>query len=61
MFKWYVLEDGKIYGYFNYFNIKVDYESGNILVNDNFVICEDVYNVLGKLDVLILENFEKVM
>ena len=60
-FKWYALEDGKTYGYPNYSNTKADYESGNIPVNDNFVIREDVYNALGKPDVSTPENFEKVM
>ena len=58
-FKWYALEDGKTYGYPNYSNTKADYESGNIPVNDNFVIREDVYNALGKPDVSTPENFEK--
>ena len=42
-----------------YSNTKADYESGNIPVNDNFVIREDVYNALGKPDVSTPENFEK--
>ena len=60
-FKWYALEDGNTYGYPNYSNTEADYESGNIPVNDNFVIREDVYNSLGKPDVSTPENFEKVM
>ncbi|MDF0478977.1 sugar ABC transporter substrate-binding protein [Vagococcus sp. PNs007] len=60
-FKWYALDDGKTYGYPNYSNTAADYESGNIPVNDNFVIREDVYNALGKPDVTTPESFEKVM
>lgn len=60
-FKWYELDNGKTYGYPNYSNTKADYESGNIPVNDNFVIREDVYNALGKPDVSTPENFVKVM
>ncbi|EAC2685126.1 sugar ABC transporter substrate-binding protein, partial [Listeria monocytogenes] len=37
------------------------YESGNIPVNDNFVIREDVYEALGKPDVSTPENYVKVM
>ena len=37
-FKWFALDDGKTYGYPNYSNTAADYESGNIPVNDNFVI-----------------------
>ena len=59
-FKWYALEDGK-HMVTHYSNTKADYESGNIPVNDNFVIREDVYNALGKPDVSTPENFEKVM
>lgn len=53
------LRGWKTYGYPNYSNTKADYESGNIPVNDNFVIREDVYNALGKPDVSTPENFEK--
>ncbi len=49
----------KTYGYPNYSNTKADYESGNIPVNDNFVIREDVYNALGKPDVSTPEKFLK--
>lgn len=60
-FNWYALDNGKTYGYPNYSNTAADYESGNIPVNDNFVIREDVYNALGKPDVSTPENFVKVM
>ncbi|MGX7132061.1 sugar ABC transporter substrate-binding protein [Enterococcus songbeiensis] len=60
-FKWYSLDDGKTYGYPNYSNTAADYESGNIPVNDNFVIREDVYEALGKPDLSTPENFVKAM
>ncbi|KAF1297509.1 sugar ABC transporter substrate-binding protein [Enterococcus sp. JM4C] len=60
-FKWYALDNGKTYGYPNYSNTEADYEAGNVPVNDNFVIREDVYNALGKPDVSTPENFVKVM
>lgn len=60
-FNWFALDDGKTYGYPNYSNTAADYESGNIPVNDNFVIREDVYEALGKPDVSTPENFVKVM
>lgn len=60
-FKWYSLDNGKTYGYPNYSNTAADYESGNIPVNDNFVIREDVYEALGKPDVSKPEDFVKVM
>ena len=58
-FKWYALEDGKHMVTLITLIQKADYESGNIPVNDNFVIREDVYNALGKPDVSTPENFEK--
>ncbi|WP_195493349.1 type 2 periplasmic-binding domain-containing protein [Enterococcus gallinarum] len=60
-FNWFALDDGKTYGYPNYSNTAADYESGNIPVNDNFVIREDVYEALGKPDISKPENFVKVM
>ena len=60
-FKWFGLDDEKTYGYPNYSNTKADYESGNVPVNDNFVIREDVYEALGKPDTSTQENFVKVM
>lgn len=60
-FKWYSLDDGKTYGYPNYSNTQADYDSGNIPVNDNFVIREDVYEALGKPSVSTPEEFKKVM
>lgn len=60
-FHWYALPNGKTYGYPNYSNTAKDYESGNIPVNDNFVIREDVYNALGKPDISSPDQFLKVM
>lgn len=60
-FKWYSLDNGKTYGYPNYSNTAADYESGNIPVNDNFVIREDVYEAIGKPDITKPENFVKAM
>lgn len=56
-FSWYALENGKTYGYPNYSNTTADYESGNIPINDVFVIQEEIYNSIGKPDLTTQDGF----
>lgn len=58
---WFKLKDGKTYGYPDYSNTQVDYDSGQIPAKTAFVIRKDVYEALGKPSMGTPEEFQSVL
>jgi len=55
--KWYTLEDGNIYGYPSFSTTEADYEAGNVVGDQVFIVRKDIYEELGKPDMSTPEGF----
>lgn len=58
---WFMLSDGKTYGYPDYSNTQEDYDSGDLFAKTAFVIRNDVYEALGKPEMKTQEQFLDVL
>ena len=54
---WYTHEDGNIYGYPSFSTTKQDYEEGNVVGDQVFIVRKDIYEAIGSPDMSTPEGF----
>ena len=55
--QWFTLEDGNIYGYPSFSTTAQDYEDGNVVGDQVFIVRKDIYEALGEPDMSTPEGF----
>ncbi len=55
--QWYTLDDGNVYGYPSFSSTKQDYEDGNVVGDQVFIVRKDIYEAIGKPDMSTPEGF----
>lgn len=55
--KWFTLEDGNIYGYPSFSATKEDYDAGNVVGDQVFIVRKDIYEAIGEPDMSTPEGF----
>lgn len=55
--KWFTLEDGNIYGYPSFSTTKKDYDDGNVVGDQVFIVRKDIYEKIGSPDMSTPEGF----
>lgn len=55
--KWYTKEDGNVYGYPSFSVTQTDYDNGNVVGDQVFVVRKDIYEKIGKPDMTTQEGF----
>lgn len=55
--QWFTLEDGNIYGYPSFSTTKSDYEAGNVIGDQVFIVRKDIYEALGEPNMTTPEGF----
>ncbi len=55
--KWYTLDDGNVYGYPSFSTTKQDFEDGNVVGDQVFIVRKDIYEAIGEPDMSTPEGF----
>lgn len=55
--QWYTLDDGNIYGYPSFSATKQDYEDGNVVGDQVFIVRKDIYEAIGSPDMSTPDGF----
>lgn len=55
--QWFTLEDGNIYGYPSFSTTKQDYDDGNVVGDQVFIVRKDIYQAIGSPDMSTPEGF----
>lgn len=55
--QWFTLEDGNLYGYPSFSTTKADYEDGNVVGDQVFIVRKDIYEAIGSPDMSTPEGF----